>query len=171
MNENDWLDRAIDEVARELTDREPRPGFAGQIAERLEQPERSRAWVWQLAGAVAILAVIVFAMSRPSNEPSTPASNASASGARPPVQGVSSPPAAPQVSAARTGALEPRTGRSTQTAMARLAIDTETPRIPALPELTELQVHVPEPETLAVAALELRDLDVMPLIPDDKEPR
>jgi hypothetical protein len=171
MNDNDWLDKAIDEVARELTDREPRPGFAGQIAKRLEQPERRRIWAWQLAGAAAILAVIVFAMSRPSNEPGRPASDASASRTGPQVQSVPSSATAPPVSDARPGAPKPGAARSRPTAMARVAIDADAPRIPALPELTELQVHVQGPETLAVAALGLRDLDVMPLTPDDKEPR
>jgi hypothetical protein len=60
MND-DFLDGAIDQVARELTDGAPRPGLARRVQQRLEPPRALVGWRWLLAGgAIAAIASIVW---------------------------------------------------------------------------------------------------------------
>ena len=55
------LDRAIDEAARELTAGEPHGSFRARVLERIDEPRRiwSSPWVWSPLAAAALVAIAV----------------------------------------------------------------------------------------------------------------
>lgn len=180
MTDNDGvdaLDRAIDEVAREVTNADPSPGFVARVGERIRVERRSWyvGWGWQLATGIALLAVIAY-VSWPEEE--RHAARVAATG--PTVVGRAAPPAvsAPPVpSTARTRAFAAarRMGTRSRVAppltMPRIPIAVDAPQIDALSEVAELTVPVARPRDLDMPGLTVRQVTIAPLEPGDKERR
>lgn len=159
MRDDSELDRAIAQVARNMTDRAPRSGFATRVRERLESPTRHgrRRWTWWLVPIPAAAALVLWmALPRLTDTP-TPKHPVPPTGGEalyvPPIPEVVTPRELPAPSAAR------RSQRQTR-AIVPIPIDDGAPQIPAIAEVTEL----------VLPAIEIADLSILPLEPD-KEPR
>jgi hypothetical protein len=164
MSHDEFLDRAIDQVARELTDGAPRQGFAGRVRQRLEPPQTAFSWRWPLAAGVAAAAVaLVIWLMLPTRTvtPIAPATTQVADRALP----VPSTEA-PQI--ARGPAHESTTQHETSRHAPRIPlprlqipVDIEdAPQIAAMPALSDL----------AVKPIEIAELTIAPLEPE-KESR
>jgi hypothetical protein len=167
MNHDDLLDRAIDEVARELTDAAPRRGFSERVRERLETPPRSRSWAWQAMAAAAALALVAYLVWPASDRrPNVQVAHAPAAtpgserqGPAPEV-GPALPLPHPPHTLARGATHPARVLHSQPKPRMRIAIDPEAPQLDA----------IPEPANLSVKPLEIAELTIVPLEPE-KESR
>ena len=168
MNDDELFDRAIDEVAHEMTDAAPRRSLVPRVRERIETPSRTRAWLWQAAAAAAALAplaLVAYLLWPAGHTPPdvqvahTPATTPGPASPQPAPQMVIAPPSQPHVvaQAPRRGA---PVGRTQQEARMRIAVDLDTPQLDA----------IPEPPDLAVKPLEIAELSIVPLEPE-KESR
>lgn len=165
------LDRAIDEAARELTGGAPSRGFARRVRERLEQPRRATAWVWQAAGGLAIVALVAY-FAWPEKRAPSPVAIEQAAAARP---GAHLPPAVAPPEVARVPpSAHPAAAPPRRTpAVPRVPIEPDAPQIAPLADIEELTVLVDAPASLALTDLQIPELAVAPLAPDadQKEPR
>lgn len=171
MND-EHLDRAIDEAAHALASGEPAPGFARRVRTRIEAQSARRVWTWQLAAAMALLVLIVYAAPWSRRErPAAPQRPARADDAAPMVRQTPVEPAAPAVRASAEGR-RVAAGRSSSPAItARIVIDDAALTLAPLPELRDLSVPFDEPADLTVPPLEIAELRLPPLVPGEKEPR
>lgn len=173
MTEHDALDRAIDEVARDLTSGEPSHALRTRVVERIERPRRA-AWMWQLATALTVVLVVAYLMWPRAEITSEPAVVATAPSRTTPA------PAADNTAVVRAqpsehlralkggpGARRPQQGPATR----RIAVDPTAPQIAALVEMNELAVSLAEPRNIDVPGLRVDDVSIPPLEPGDKERR
>ncbi len=171
MMDDERLDRAIDEAARELTGAAPSRGFARRVRERIEQPRRATAWVWQAAGGLAVVTLVAY-FAWPEKRTPSPVAIEQAAAAR---TGTHLPPAGAPPEVARVAPSVHRAGAPPHRtrAVPRVPIDPDAPQIAALGEIEELTVMVDAPESLALTDLQIPELAVAPLAPgaDQKEPR
>lgn len=162
MNTDESLNRAIDQVARELTSGAPAVGFAGRVHVRLERPSVLPRWRWQLAGAAsAILIAVIVWLALPERVlgPTTFPRPRLADRVLP---GQPEQPAASQI-ADRTeqAAHMPVRARSLPPNI-RIEVDMESaPQIAA----------IAEPGDLLVPTIEIAELTVAPLEPEKESPR
>lgn len=167
MNHDDYLDRAIEQVARELTDGAPSQGFAGHVRARLETSPRSAAWVWQMAAAAAVLALVAYFLwpagdqQPPMQVARTPASAPAAPG-RPGITETPGRRSQAVASLARAGTTTGPFGRGRPqpTMRIRIQIDDDAPQL----------VAIPEPADLTLKPIEIAELTIAPLEPE-KESR
>lgn len=171
MND-EHLDRAIDEAAHALASGEPAPGFARRVRGRIEAHSARRVPTWQLAAAMTLLVLIVYAVPWSRRErPAAPERPGRASHPAPVVRHTPVPPAAPAVRASAEGRRVPA-GRSSSPAVTpRIVIDDAALTLAPLPELRDLSVPIDEPADLTVPPLEIAELTLPPLVPGEKEPR
>jgi len=139
----DDLDRLIGEVARGLTARPPRDGFAQRVARRLagERPgarRRAAAWLLAPAAAACVLALAVF-LARETRTPEPP----------------------PAIRTARSELVAPPVA-STEPRRAIEAVRRESRTVPPA------TANVALPDDLAVAPLAVPPIDVPPLARGDQ---
>ena len=158
------LDRAIDEVARELTSGAPRAGFDARVRARIAETPAPFRWTWPLAAVTALaLATVVYLWqpAKPTPDGSrvvrvTPSSEGGAS------------PSGPR---ARTEQNE--RGRITparRTTPHRRAVpDRPTIRIPIEEDAPQIAALAQMPD-LTLEPIELTEITIPPLEPE-KEPR
>jgi hypothetical protein len=172
MTNKDALDRAIDAVAREVTGGSPSLGFPSRVRERIERPRAARAWVWQLAGALAVLAVIAYVSWPDGQKTDSPAVVTGPVANRPELPPVAQ--VAPRVSRPHAGVVARRVERpprrdTPRPRGARIPIDVDAPQIAALGRVSELTVSVAQPRDLDLPDLSVREVMIPPLEPGDKE--
>jgi hypothetical protein len=152
--DDESIDSAINDVAREMTEGELHPSFRAQVLRRIEPFEVRRSWfvVRALAGIAAIAAVVVVSLfqvrqSRPVARPSI---------AAPAVASDRPASGAPQIAAsARTGDRSPRIARSERSEGRSELHASRTPRPIAIAP-SDVDALAPPPldvESIAVAAL------------------
>ncbi len=169
MRDDEILDTAIDHVAASLTDGAPSRGFSARVRERIGRPRRSRAWAWQLAGGLALIALVAY-FGWPEQENTTTPTVTTRT---------TTPPSAPQSPAIVAPRGETRVALAERQAIVRRAraprvlpripIDPNAPQIAALNEVTELTVSVARPRDLDLLDLSVREVVIRPLEPGDKE--
>ncbi len=165
MNQDDAFNRAIDQVARDLTAGAPRPGLAGRVRARIERPRRTGAWAWQVAGAIAALALMAYVAWPVSEMPRQEVVDRTVTErAAPSEPRTSAPPDTGQPRPSLDGTLRihsvsaraPREPR----VVPRIPIDREAPQLEA----------IREPSDLTLRPIEIAELTIAPLEPE-KESR
>jgi hypothetical protein len=147
--DNDGLDRAIDDVVRQITQVEPPSALRARVMERIH-PAPAGAVMWRRLAPVAVLAGAlagIFVMTRPA-EPPAPAQRANVNTApwddatRPPVPADISrdSPKPATAAAARAGAAPPEPEPFPET-------------IPPLAEIAPIDVAFPAPRAIEPAEL------------------
>lgn len=165
MNDDDVLDRAIDDVARELTEGAPSQGFTGRVRARVGIRPCRRAWPWQLTGAAAALSLVVYML--------WPVQDREPLRVRPVPTRTSAerspePEATPQAAPARSN--PPVLARATtRSAPARRPQSKPRMRIAVDPDAPQLGA-IPIPADLTLKPLEIAELTIAPL-DLDKESR
>lgn len=159
MNHDDSLDRAIDEVARDLTEGAPSPGFSTRVRARLETGPRRRAWVWHLAAACAVLAIVAYLVWPVANRQSPGVRVATPAGApRSPSKELTPElapaPSRPALVRARATTRPAPVRRSSPEPRMRIAIHPDAPQLDAIPEPVELTLPPIAIAELTIAPLE-----------------
>lgn len=163
MNHDDYLDRAIEQVARELTDLAPRQGFAARVRQRFEPQQTAFSWRWPLtAGITAAVALVVWLTLPTRTVTPTAPTHIEADDRVLPVPSME----APQV--ARAPAHEPATRRERPRGVPRIPLPRL--RIPVDIDDAPQIAAMPVPSDLAIRPIEIAELTIAPLEPE-KESR
>jgi hypothetical protein len=158
MKNDELLDRAIDHVARGLTDGSPRQGFAGRVRERIEAPSAKLRWMWPIATGAAAAIILLVWLALPT-QTVTPTVSPIGRAADRILQGPTANREAPRVA----GTIRPNETRHPRARMTEVRIPIDTENAPQLAAITP-------PDDLAVQPIEIAELTIAPLEPE-KESR